>query len=68
MKLTARNQLKGTVKEIKIGQVMAEVVIEIAGGQTITSMVSKDAVDDLALTVGSEAVAVIKSTSVMLMA
>ncbi|MZP29808.1 molybdenum-pterin-binding protein [Heliobacterium undosum] len=68
MKITARNQLKGTVIEVKEGQVMAEVVLDIGGGNQITSMISKDALMELGLKVGSEAVAIIKSTSVMLMA
>ncbi|MBM7865575.1 molybdenum-pterin-binding protein [Heliobacterium gestii] len=68
MKLTARNQLKGTVIEIKEGQVMAEVVLDIGGGNQVTSMISRDALNELELKVGSEAAAIIKSTSVMLMA
>lgn len=65
MKLSARNTLKGKVVEITTGQVMAKVKIDI-GGQTITSLVSVDAVDDLGLAVGDEATAIIKSTEVIL--
>ncbi len=65
MKLSARNALKGKVVEITTGQVMAKVKIDI-GGQTITSLVSVDAVDDLGLAVGDEATAIIKSTEVIL--
>lgn len=68
MKLSARNQLVGKVVEIKEGAVNATVKIEIAEGVVISSTISLDAVKELELTVGSEATAVIKATSVMVMA
>ena len=68
MKLSARNQFAGKVIEIKEGAVNAIVKIEIAKDIIISSTVSMDAVKELGLTVGSEATAVIKATSVMLMA
>ena len=68
MKLSARNQFAGKVVEIKEGAVNAIVKIEIAKDIIISSTVSMDAVKELGLTVGSEATAVIKATSVMLMA
>jgi molybdopterin-binding protein len=68
MKLSARNQFAGKVVEIKEGAVNAIVKIEIAKDIIISSTVSMDAVKELELTVGSEATAVIKATSVMLMA
>lgn len=66
MKLSARNQLKGTVTSIIEGAVNAKVTVDI-GGQTLTSIVTIDAVRELELTVGSEVTSVIKSSSVMLM-
>ena len=66
MRLSARNQLSGTVTAIEEGAVMTIVKIELPGGQRITSSVTKDAVTDLGLTVGAAVVAVIKSTEVML--
>ena len=65
MKLSARNQLKGTIKEIEEGAVNAVVKIDIGGGNVISATISMDAVKSLGLSVGKEAYAVIKSTSVM---
>jgi len=65
MKLSARNQLKGTVASIKEGAVNAIVVVDIGGGNKLTATISMDAVSELGLKVGSPAIAVIKATSVM---
>ena len=65
MKLSARNQLKGTVAEVTKGQTTAHVRIEIGGGVVITSSITNEAVDDLGLKVGDEAIAVIKASDVM---
>lgn len=65
MKLSARNQLKGTIKEIEEGVVNAVVKMDIGGGNIISATISMDAVKSLGLSVGREAYAVIKSTSVM---
>ncbi len=64
MKLSARNQLKGTIKEIETGAVNAVIKLDI-GGSIISATISMDAVKSLNLAVGKEAYAVIKSTSVM---
>jgi len=66
MKLSARNQLKGKIVTIKEGAVNAIVVLDIGGGNQISATISMDAVKELNLTVGSEAYAVIKATSVMI--
>lgn len=66
MRLSARNQLSGTVAEIEPGAVMTIVKINLAGGQEVTASVTKDAVEDLGLKVGSSVVAIIKSTEVMI--
>jgi len=68
MKLSARNQFTGKVIEIKEGAVNASVKIEIAEDVVISSTISMEAVKELGLTVGAEATAVIKATSVMVMA
>lgn len=65
MKLSARNQLKGTILEIENGAVNAIVKLDIGGGNVISATISMEAVKSLNLTVGSKAYAVIKSTSVM---
>jgi len=66
MKLSARNILKGTVKEIEVGPVNAEIDLEVAPGITITSIITKKSCDNLGLEVGKEAYAVIKASSVMI--
>ena len=65
MKLSARNQLKGTVVSIEEGAVNAIVGIDIGNGVILTATISLRAVRELALEVGSEAYAVIKATNVM---
>lgn len=65
MKISARNQLAGTVTAIKEGAVEAQVTLDI-GGQSITAVITMDAVASLGLAVGSKATALIKADSVML--
>ncbi len=65
MKLSARNQFCGKVVEIQEGAVNGIVKIDIGGGNVITSTISMASIQELGLTVGGEAVAVIKATSVM---
>lgn len=66
MRISARNQLKGKIVEIKEGAVNAKVVIQTNGGEKITSMVTMDSLKELNLKMGSEVYAVIKSSSVMI--
>ena len=66
MKLSARNQLKGTVTTIKTGAVMAEVAVALPGGETLVSVITAESVRQLGLAVGTPVVVVIKSTEVML--
>lgn len=65
MKLSARNQMKGTVTAIKEGAVEAQITLDV-GGQKLTAVITMDAVADLGLAVGKDAVAVIKADHVML--
>ena len=65
MKLSARNQIKGTVSAIKEGAVEAQVTLDV-GGQKLTAVITMDAVRDLGLAEGTEAIAVIKADHVML--
>ncbi|MDD1703472.1 MAG: molybdopterin-binding protein [Methanoregula sp.] len=66
MKISARNILKGKVKAITPGSVNSEVVIELPGGQEVTSIITKKSVAALGLAVGKQAYAVIKSSEVMI--
>jgi molybdopterin-binding protein len=63
--LSARNQLSGTIKELKIGNVMAEVIIT-AGGVEIVAAITRDSAERLGLKLGDTVKAVIKATDVMI--
>jgi molybdopterin-binding protein len=65
MKLSARNQLKGKVVEVRKGTTTAHVRIDIGNGVIITSSITNEAVDDLGLATGDEATAVIKASDVI---
>jgi molybdopterin-binding protein len=65
MKLSARNQLKGKIVEVRRGATTAHVRIDIGNGVIVTSSITNEAVDDLALAVGDEVAAVIKASDVM---
>ena len=66
MKLSTRNQIKGKVIEIKKGAVAAKVKIDIGGGNTITSTITVEAVNDLKFKRGDRVTALIKASSVMI--
>ncbi len=66
MKLSARNVLKGTITAIHPGAVNAIVILEIEGGQLITSSLSMSSLKDLDLQVGKKAYAIIKASSVII--
>ena len=65
MKLSARNQLKGKIVGVIKGQTTAHVRIDIGGGVIVTSSITNEAVDELALKIADDAVAVIKASDVM---
>ena len=66
MKLSTRNQISGTVEQIRTGQVMASVKVKLAGGDVITAAVTAEAVADLGLETGSPVTVLVKATEVML--
>lgn len=68
MKTSARNQFLGKVTRIKTGAVNDEIELEIAGGQKITAIITHESTEELGLQTGSEAFALIKSSSIILMA
>lgn len=65
MKLSARNQFKGKVVEIKEGAVNGTVKIDIGGGNIVSSVITMTSIKELGLEVGKEAYAVVKASSVM---
>jgi molybdopterin-binding protein len=65
MKISARNQLKGTVVEIVKGATTAHVKLDV-GGAIVTSAITNAAVDELMLVVGQQAYAVVKASDVMI--
>ena len=64
MKLSARNQLEGTIAEVKKGQTTAHVRINV-GGATLTASITNEAADELKLTKGMTVHAIIKASDVM---
>ena len=65
MKLSARNILKGKVKKLTPGAVNTEVIIEIAGGAQVVSIITKTSAEGLELAVGKDVYAVIKASNIM---
>jgi molybdopterin-binding protein len=65
MKLSARNTLSGSIRKIEMGAVNAQVTIEVAPGINVVSIITLDAVEEMKLTEGSRAYAVIKASNVM---
>jgi len=65
MKLSTRNQLKGTVKSVTTGTVMAEVVVDV-NGQDVVAAITRGSVEQLELAEGDAVTVLIKATEVML--
>ncbi|MDO5532104.1 molybdopterin-binding protein [Sutterella sp.] len=66
MKISARNQLEGTIVEIKTGPVSTEVTIETKAGEKIVSTITSTSAESLGLKVGGKAYAIIKASAVMI--
>ena len=65
MELSTRNQLKGTVKSVALGGIMAEVVVDI-GGQEVVAVITRGSSEQLGLAEGDSVTVLIKATEVML--
>jgi molybdopterin-binding protein len=63
--LSGRNQLRGIVEEVRIDGLLAQITLRV-GDQKLTAVITRDAVDELKLKRGDEALAVVKSTEVMI--
>jgi molybdopterin-binding protein len=66
MKISARNVLKGKVKEVKPGAVNTEVTVALVGGNEIVSIITKTSAERLGLVEGKEAYVIIKASNVMI--
>ncbi|TVQ08603.1 MAG: transporter [Leptolyngbya sp. DLM2.Bin27] len=65
MKISARNTMKGTVKSVAPGMVTTEIVLEVAPGLEVTSVITKSSAENLGLKVGDTAYAVVKASDVI---
>jgi molybdopterin-binding protein len=66
MEISARNQLKGTVRKVEHGAVNSEVTLELSGGIEIISIITKQSAEHLQITAGKVVYAVIKASDVMI--
>jgi molybdopterin-binding protein len=66
MRISARNQLKGTVVEVKKGATTSHVRVDIGNGQIVTSSITNEAVDDLGLKANGKVTVVVKASDVMI--
>ena len=66
MRLSARNQIKGTVADVKKGATTAHVRVDIGNGVVMTSSITNEAVDDLGIKTGGKVTVVVKASDVMI--
>lgn len=66
MKISARNLIKGTVESVDEGAIMTNIKIKIETPDTITAIITKEAVEELDIKKGENVIAIIKSTEVMI--
>jgi molybdate transport system regulatory protein len=66
MKVSARNQFKGTVSEVRPGSVYMEVLVRLKGGDTLVATITKESAEALAITPGKDVIAMIKAPHVIL--
>ena len=66
MRISARNQIKGTVVEVKKGTTTSHVRVDIGNGQIITSAITNEAADDLSIKVKDQVTVVVKASDVMI--
>jgi molybdate transport system regulatory protein len=65
MRLSTRNQLKGIVRSVSLGGIMAEVTVDI-GGQQVVAAITRGSAEELSLAEGDEVTVLVKATEVML--
>ncbi|HWK27958.1 MAG TPA: TOBE domain-containing protein [Solirubrobacter sp.] len=65
MQLSTRNQLRATVTEVKLGEIMAQVTVDV-GGQTVVAAITRDSAENLGLQAGDDVTVLVKATEVMI--
>jgi molybdopterin-binding protein len=66
MRISARNQIKGTVVEVTKGATTSHVRVDIGSGQVVTSSITNEAVDELGIKAKGQVIVVIKASDVMI--
>jgi len=66
MRISARNQIKGTVVEVKKGATTSHVRVDIGNGQIVTSSITNESVDDLGIKAKDSVTVVVKASDVMI--
>ena len=66
MTISARNQFTGTVKEVRLGGIMAEVVVDVGNGREVVAAITRGSAEAMGLKEGDQVTVVIKSTDVMI--
>jgi molybdopterin-binding protein len=66
MRISARNQIKGTVIEVKKGATTSHIRVDIGNGQIVTSSITNEAVDDLGIKAKDKVIVVVKASDVMI--
>ena len=66
MRISARNQIKGNVVEVKKGATTSHVRLDIGGGQILTSSITNEAVDELGIKAGSAVTVIVKASDMMI--
>jgi molybdate transport system regulatory protein len=66
MRLSTRNQLPGSVAEVKHGEIMSSIKVTLTGGDVITAAITREAAEELALQPGASVTVLVKATEVML--
>jgi molybdopterin-binding protein len=65
MEISARNVFKGTIKSMKHGEILTELVIGLPGGLEITSLITKSSAERMGLAEGKEISTIVKASNVM---
>jgi molybdopterin-binding protein len=66
MRISARNQIKGTVVEVKKGATTSHVRVDIGNGQIVTSSITNESVDELGIKANDKVTVVVKASDVMI--